>query len=140
MGIVFSLCGEITQMIYRFRFICCNCTTTTSRYDFIADINGRLIKIQCKISSEVIDNGKVVAILFKTVRSSGSNSKICTHTKYTKEEIDYFATFYKNQCYVVPVEQCSNEKRLRFIPPKNGQIKGINWAKDYELKEVYNKL
>ena len=111
-----------------------------SRYDFIADINGRLIKIQCKSSSEVIDNGKVVAILFKTVRSSGSNSKICTHTKYTKEEIDYFATFYKNQCYVVPVEQCSNEKRLRFIPPKNGQIKGINWAKDYELKEVYNKL
>ena len=111
-----------------------------SRYDFIADIGNKLIKIQCKSSSELVDNNEVVAITFRTVRQSGSNSKTYTRTKYTKEEIDYFATFYNGQCYVVPVEQCSNEKRLRFVPPKNGQTKGINWAKDYELKEVYNKL
>ena len=111
-----------------------------SRYDFIADIDNKLIKIQCKSSSELVDNNEVVAIVFKTVRQNGSNSKTYTRTKYTKEEIDYFATFYNGQCYIVPVEQCSNEKRLRFVPPKNGQTKGINWAKDYELKEVYNKL
>lgn len=111
-----------------------------SRYDFIADVNDKLIKIQCKSSSELIENNQVVAITFKTVRQSGSNSKVYTRVKYTKEEIDYFATFYNNHCYVIPVEECSNEKRLRFIPPKNGQIKGINFAKDYELGEVYNKL
>lgn len=111
-----------------------------SRYDFIADINGKLVKIQCKSSSEIIDNDEVVAIKFRTVRSSGSNASTYTRTKYTKEEIDYFSTFYKGKCYIVPVEQCSNEKTLRFVPPKSGRIKGINFAEDYDLREVYNRL
>lgn len=112
-----------------------------SRYDFIADINGKLIKIQCKSSSEVLNNNnEVVGIKFKTVRERGSNSKKQWRYKYTKDEIDYFGTFYNNKCYIVPVEECSIEKILRFVPPNNGQIKGISFAKNYELSEVYNKL
>ena len=112
-----------------------------SRYDFIMDYNGNLYKIQCKHCSEIFDNdGKVTAIKFKTVRQSGSNASLHTRTKYTKNEIDYFATSYEGRCYLVPVEQCSILKLLRIIPPKNGQTKGISFLKDYELSEVLKTL
>ena len=112
-----------------------------SRYDFVADINGTLLRIQCKTCSEIIDeNGNITAINFKTVRCSGGNAKVNTRTKYTKDEIDYFATSYCGKCYMVPVEQCSNEKTLRIIPPKNNQTKGVTWLKDCELSEVIKSL
>lgn len=112
-----------------------------SRYDFIGDINGRLLKIQCKACSEILDdNEAIMAIKFKTVRQSGGNAKVNTRTKYTAEEIDYFATSYQGKCYLVPVTQCSNEKTLRILPTKNGQIKGITWLKDCELSEVIKSL
>lgn len=112
-----------------------------SRYDFIGDINGKLLKIQCKTCSEIFDdNEAIMAIKFKTVRQSGGNAKVNTRTKYTAEEIDYFATSYQGKCYLVPVTQCSNEKTLRILPTKNGQIKGITWLKDCELSEVIKSL
>lgn len=112
-----------------------------SRYDFIADINDKLYKIQCKTSSEIIDNDEtVLAIKFKTVRQSGSKATNWTRTKYEKNEIDYFATSYQGKCYLVPLAECSNEKTLRIVPPKNGQIKGISFLKNYELEEVLKTL
>lgn len=112
-----------------------------SRYDFILDHNNKLYKIQCKHCSEILDNdGKVVAVKFKTVRQSGSNAALHTRTKYTKDEIDYFATSYEGRCYLVPVEQCSTIKCLRIISPKNGQEKGISFLKDHELCEVLKTL
>ena len=112
-----------------------------SRYDFILDYAGKLYRIQSKHCSEVLDNtGKVVAVKFKTVRQSGSNASTHTRTKYTKDEIDYFSTSYEGKCYLVPVEQCSDLKLLRLVPPKNGQIKGISFLKDYELSEVLKTL
>ena len=113
-----------------------------SRYDFIGDVNGRLLKIQCKACSEIFDEDSknISAIKFKTVRQSGGNAKVNTRTKYTAEEIDYFATSYQGKCYLVPVTQCSNEKTLRILPTKNGQIKGITWLKDCELSEVIKSL
>lgn len=112
-----------------------------SRYDFIMDYNGKLYRIQSKHCSEIVDDSnKVVAVKFKTVRQSGSNASIHTRTKYTKEEIDYFSTSYEGKCYLVPVEQCSNEKILRIKPPKNGQTKGISFLENYELSEVLKTL
>ena len=112
-----------------------------SRYDFIADINGKLYRIQSKHCSEIFDNsGQAVAIKFKTVRQSGSNATKHTRTKYTKDEIDYFSTAYNGKCYMVPVEQCSISKILRIVAPKNGQLKGISFLDDFELSEVLKNL
>ena len=112
-----------------------------SRYDFIGDINGKLLRVQCKTCSEILDDNEIIrAIRFKTVRQSGGNAKVNTRTKYTTEEIDYFATSYQGKCYLVPVTQCSNEKTLRILPTKNGQTKGITWLKDCELSEVIKSL
>lgn len=110
------------------------------RYDFIVDINNHLYRIQCKTSSEFTDaTGEIAGITFKTCRQTGSNARTSIRTKYTKEDIDYFATFYKDNCYLVPVEESSVEKRLRIIPPKNG-TKMQNNIKDYELCEVLKTL
>lgn len=111
-----------------------------SRYDFIADIHGKLLRIQCKTCHEVTEENTVVAIGFKTVRQSGNCANHWTRTPYTKEEIDYFATYYNGKCYLVPVEECSNEKRLRFVAPKNGQVRGINFADYFEIKGVIDRL
>ena len=106
-----------------------------SRYDFIADIDGKLIKIQCKTARE-IDEG---AIEF-SCRSVRVNSHSCIERQYTKEEIDFFCTYWKGKCYLVPVEEVSVAKKLRFIPPKNKQKIGISYAKDYELSMQLEKI
>ena len=62
-----------------------------SRYDFIADVNGHLIRIQVKTSSTK-DDGKTYTF---SCRSSRTNSKRTINKKYTKSEIDYFATFIR---------------------------------------------
>lgn len=111
-----------------------------SRYDFVVDINDKLYKIQCKTCSEVTENEQVLAVKFKTVRQSGSKATNWTRTKYEENEIDCFATSYQGICYLVPVKECSIEKTLRIIPPRNGQIKGISFLKDYELSEVLKTL
>ena len=55
-------------------------------------------------------------------------------------EIDFFATFYNGECYLIPQSECSNEKTLRIKPPKNGQRKGVSFLEDYQAKEIISKL
>ena len=114
----------------------------SEKYDFIIDVNGKLYRLQCKHANPHLDaEGKVDYIGIKTVWQSGytRNNPIQRH-KYTLEDCDFFVTFWEGKCYIIPVEECSNEKRLRIIPPKNGQIKGINFLKDYSDEEVCKKL
>jgi hypothetical protein len=104
------------------------------RYDQIWDINGKLLRVQVKTSHSVDDTIKF------SCRSSHRKDGKCVNSKYTSDEIDYFATFWDGKCYLVPVDETSNEKTLRFALPKNGQIKGISFAKDYEVEEVLNRM
>ena len=60
--------------------------------------------------------------------------------RYSAQEIDYFATFWDGQCYLVPVSECSTEKTLRFVPPKSGQIKGITFASEYTIQKQLEKI
>ena len=107
------------------------------RYDQIWDIHGKLLKIQVK-TSHLIDDEKS-GIKFSCRSNTKVGGKI-QHARYTKEEIDYFATFFEGKCYMVPVEQTSTDKILRFKPTKNGQIKGISFAKDYLVEEVLKNI
>ena len=106
------------------------------RYDQIWDINGKLIRVQVKTSRWTEDSS---GIKFSCRSNTKVQGKIM-HARYTKDEIDYFATFWDNRCYLVPIEETSTEKRLRFEPPKNGQVKGISFAKDYLVEEVLKRL
>ena len=106
-----------------------------SKYDFIADVDGRLFKIQVKTSSLKDEN----AIKF-SCRTTHVNCKGIKNERYSSNEVDFFATYWKNQCYLIPVSECSVEKTLRFTPPKSGQLKGITFAKDYELAKQLEKV
>lgn len=107
-----------------------------SRYDFIADINGKLLRVQVKTSTAK-DNGDLIEF---SCRSTRVNTQGNFSRTYTKEEIDYFCTYYDNKCYLVPVTECSSSKKLRFNSTKNGQKVGINLAEDYELEKQLEKL
>ena len=106
-----------------------------SKYDFIADINGNLYKIQVKTSSLKAEN----AIHF-SCRTTHVNCAGVKNEKYSKNDVDYFATYWNNQCYLIPIEECSVTKTLRFAPPKNGQTTGISFATDYELAKQLAKI
>ena len=102
------------------------------RYDYVVDVGGKFIKIQCKTASTEDDGAS-----FKfSCRSSNRREGKIIHHQYSKDEIDYFVTCFDNQCYLIPVEECGTDKRLRLLPAKNGQTRGITWAKDYRLEEV----
>lgn len=102
------------------------------RYDQIWDIEGKLLKIQIK-TSHWKDESQT-AILFKC--RSISNG---TQHRYSKDEIDYFATMWQGKCYLVPVEECSVEKTLWFDKPKNGCSK-CKFAKDYLVEEILKQV
>ena len=107
------------------------------RYDFVADVNGKFVKIQVK-SSKVSDDGTKFS--FNTASTHYSDGK-CVHHSYSKEDIDYFATVCNNQVYLIPVEECSSRlQSLRLVSTKNGQTRGVKWAKDYRLEEVIKEL
>ena len=108
-----------------------------ARYDFIIDVSNQLIRVQVKTANIV--KGDENAIHF-SCKSTYTSSQGVSNVRYTASEIDYFATFWKGKCYLVPISECSVDKTLRFAPPKNGQIKGITFAVDYELEKQLEKI
>lgn len=107
-----------------------------SRYDFIADIKGKLIRIQVK-SSKSRDGGNSFCF---SCRSSRINGKEAINKKYSKSEIDYFATYINNNCYLIPVEECSCSKTLRFGKCGNNQETSINFHENYLLDTQIKKI
>lgn len=107
------------------------------RYDFVVEINGKFYRIQSKTANDTyINDGYIV---FRCDNTTTKNGKVVHHC-YDENEIDYFSTFYDGKCYLVPVNECSREKRLRFTAPKNGQTRGITFASEYELEKVVANL
>ena len=103
------------------------------RYDQVWDINNKLYRIQIKTAHQRKDKqGRITnAIEFNCY--SSSNGKRLT---YSKEDIDFFATYWNKKVYLVPVEECSIEKTLWFELKPN--IKSL--AKNYEFEEVIKQL
>lgn len=135
--------GNITELLCIAKFIELGYEVSipygnNAKYDFIADINGQMIRIQCKSCSNPpsrTEKGKydLNAITINTTCSTTNTKKTARHN-YSKEQIDYFATYYQNQVYLIPVEECSTQKTLRFVPPSNGN-NNYNKAEDYKIEK-----
>ena len=104
-----------------------------ARYDFIVEINNRLWKIQCKTAT--FQEESVYKI---ECRSGHSNCTRYVHKNYTENEIDFFCTVINKQCYLIPVQETSTSKTLRFIPPKNNNR--VTLAFEYELDKQIEKM
>lgn len=137
--------GNLTELQCATRLYELGCAVSipfgnSEKYDLIIDINDKLYKIQCKHSLACFDeNGELEYIKFKTTWQS-HNTISWTQHQYKENEIDFFATFYDGECYLVPQNECSNEKRLRIKAPKNNQIKGVCFLKDYTAEERIKTL
>lgn len=108
-----------------------------SRYDFIVDINNHLIRLQVKTCRIFEEDGYID---FAT-SSSHTNTKGTINHSYTNVEIDYFATFYNNQCYVISVNDCgSRNQRLRITPPKNGNQRESKMLENYSIDKFLETL
>lgn len=133
--------GEITELEVAESFLAlgyqvCKPLVADSRYDFIVDINHKLLRIQVKTSTLSEDGGYIE---FKTVSSHTNTQRTVYHT-YSAEDVDYFATMHNHQCYLIPISKIGSRSfRLRLQPTKNGQVKNINFAKDYMLENAFTE-
>lgn len=96
------------------------------RFDLVVLRGTKLERVQCKY---VESNGEFLTI---PCRSANNWS---TH-KYTAEDVDWIAAYDKttDACYFVPsslLEEGKATLTLRFTASKNGQTKGVRWAKDF---------
>ena len=129
-----NLKGTITELKCKTYFLELGYMVSTpdspARYDFILDTGEKLLKIQVKTSKSEEDK-----FTFETC-SSHITRNGASRRSYNKE-IDYFCTWFENECYLIPIEECGPRgKSLRIAPTKNGQVKNICFAKDYIAKEV----
>ena len=105
----------------------------SSKYDFVADVEGKLLRIQCKSSHYYKDD---TSIAFSCSCSTTNTHKTVRHN-YSKQQIDYFMTTFGSYVFLVPVEETTNsDKILRLKEPKNNQIETINIASDYLFDNI----
>lgn len=133
--------GNITEVELMLEFLKLGYNVLTpygdcERYDFVVDKDGKFFKVQSKTASTEDEGASFKISTSSCHRKEGS----IIHQSYTEEEIDYFGTTFNGVCYLIPVKDCGERnKRFRLLPTKNGQTRGITWAKDYLLQEVIKK-
>ena len=98
--------GEITEQQVAVEFLKQGISISkplvqSSRYDFIADINGKLYKIQVKTGTFKEDS-----YLEFATSTSHTNTKGTINISYSADDVDFFATIYENQCYLIPYNLC----------------------------------
>lgn len=106
------------------------------RYDVIVDINGKLLRIQCKSSTFHEEDG---TLRINTTRST-TNTKETIRYTYSKNEIDYFYTSWKQYGFLIPVEETSTGKYLRVDIPKQGVQSSMSIAADYLIDNVIKSI
>lgn len=102
----------------------------------IVDIKGYLLKIQCKTCHDE-KAGETISF---SVSTTHKNRTKVESKSYTEEDIDFFATFYNEKCYMVPVQETGiRQKILRLVPPKNNQD-NVNMLEDYLCEKQIEKF
>lgn len=133
--------GEITEQQVVLEFLKLGILVSkplvqSSRYDFVADINNNLYKIQVKTGTF-----KENSYLEFATSTSHTNTQGTLNISYSANDVDFFATMYEDQCYLIPYELCGKRtQRIRFVPTKNNQTTGVLFAKDFRLEDVIKTL
>lgn len=107
-----------------------------ARYDLIIDIDGKLLRIQCKTAKKSADGKSFEVDGTNTRYHDGRYIKVF----YDASEIEYFATTLDGKCYLLPVDMIHRRTVLRLMPSDSGQWRRSNWAQDYEIEKVINQI
>ena len=109
----------------------------SSKYDIVADLGGRFIRIQCKTASWVTDTAIEKSAFCIYTCCQTTNTKSTTRHKYSKNDIDYFYTWFEGQGYLVSIEEATGVTfRWRYEYPATNQKQGIHIANEYRIEEV----
>ena len=115
----------------------------SSKYDVVADVdgNGKFIRIQCKTASWSTDTAQPETAFVIYTCCQTTNTKTTTRHKYSKDDIDYFYTWFNGQGYLVSIEEATGITfRWRYEYPTNGQKAGIHIADEYKIEEVLRAI
>lgn len=99
---------KVQEELLRYGFDVSVPSYNSSKYDLIVDTGQELLKIQVKKAIGKSDNSFSFCCTTQNVKSSTQSKH-----KYTNDEIDYFATVWKDKVYLIPVDETSNVKTLR---------------------------
>jgi PD-(D/E)XK endonuclease len=106
-----------------------------TRYDLAIEEDGRLSRVQCKTGR--LHNG---AVLFKTASTYSHHPRPKAATRSYHGEIDYFGVYCpaNGSVYLIPFEAAPNRSTaaLRVDAARNGQVKRIRRAADYEVAKI----
>ena len=101
-----------------------------TKYDFVAEKDGKFLRVQCKTARKVKLNNSITFNLYVVASNYlGSRKKY-----YTKEDIDLFATVWEDKVSILPIESIWERKTftLSLNSKKEAkQIKNVNFLEDY---------
>ncbi len=104
------------------------------RYDLLFDVDGRLLRIQCKWGRFQDD---VIAVRTSTSRHTPAGY---VRTTYSANEIDAVAVYCHelHRCYLLPIKEVAGLSYvyLRLNPTRNNQQRLIRLAADYDLANM----
>ena len=98
------------------------------RYDLVLDEQGTFVRVQCKTGR--LRDGAVVFATASSYAHRGGK------WKDYRGNADIFAVYCPDtgKVYIISVDSCERRScSLRVDPVKNGQLRGIRLAADYEL-------
>ena len=104
------------------------------RYDLVFDVEGRLLRVQCKWALRQRD--VVVVRTYTSRRVHGGHLRAA----YARGEVDLFVAYCLelDRCYAIPADLAAGRFtfHLRLAPAKNNQEQAILWAAQYELGAI----
>lgn len=116
-------------------------TDEASKYDVVADLDGKFIRIQCKTSSWATDTKESQTAFQINTCCLTTNTKKTTRYLYSQNDIDYFYTYFQGQGYLVSIQEATGATfRWRYEYPATGQKQGIHIAENYKIEEVIKAL
>lgn len=129
---------DVTNLGYR----CLRPVDDSSKYDVVVDLdNGTFTRIQCKTASWVLDTQEPNAAFDISTCSTTNSSKSISRQKYSKDDIDYFYTWFNGQGYLVSIEEATGTSfRWRYDYPLTGQKKGVHIADDYKIEDILSSI
>ena len=102
--------------------------------DLIAEFNRKLNKIQIKTSIKAEDGKMIFDLTSSTVHRKNGTKHI-----YNNNEIDYFLCYNisRDKIFLIDANEAPNTAiTIRYEAPKNSQIQGIKFEKDYLIDNV----
>jgi hypothetical protein len=102
-----------------------------ARYDLVIERGGCFHRVQCKTATW--GDEEQASLVFA---ACSTNWHLRDGKRGYHGEADFFGVYFppSRKVYLVPVAVCGHtEIRLRITPPRNGQVRGIRYAVDYEI-------